>query len=144
MKLEQLTLVMLSCLQAPLALGFVGGRHHLNRTGQQIKIKSAAHMSSNPFFDMASSIFGGNANTNTVASSPKVDAALASSEVSSWSQLRQQLESVQTADEKVFRQNLSKGYGIGSPLHKLRLFSEENKEEDVRVTFFRDSASWCK
>jgi hypothetical protein len=130
-----------------LALGFVGGRRHLNnlnRTGgQQNHIKSAAYMNSNPFFDMAS-IFGGNVNTNTVAASPGVDAALASSAVSSWSQLRQQLESVQTADEKVFRSNLSKGYGIGSPLHKLRLFSEENKEEDVRVTFYRDSASWCK
>ena len=144
MKLEQLTLAMLSCLQAPLALGFVGGRRHLNRTGKQIQVNSAAYMSSNPFFDMASSIFGGNAKGNTVEVSPKVDAALASSTVPSWSQVRQQLESVQTADEKVFRQNLSNGYGIGSPLHKLRLFSEENKEEDVRVTFYRDSASWCK
>ena len=144
MKVEQLTLAMLSCLQAPLALGFVGGRRHLNRTGKQIQIKSAAYMSSNPFLDMASSIFGGNAKTNTVVGSPKVDAALASSTVSSWSQVRQQLETVQTAEEKVFRQNLPNGYGVGSPLHKLRLFSEDNKEQDVRVTFYRDSASWCK
>ena len=32
---------------------------------------------------------------------------------------------------------------LGLPLHQLRLFDESNKEEDVRVTLYRDSASWC-
>ena len=49
-----------------------------------------------------------------------------------------------TDEEKNFRENLAKGYGVGSPLHKLLLFSKDNKEEDVRVTFYRDPASWCK
>lgn len=59
------------------------------------------------------------------------------------SAVRSSLESKQTAEEREFRSNLQKGYGIASPLHKLRLFDESNKEEDVRVTLYRDSASWC-
>jgi len=57
--------------------------------------------------------------------------------------VRSSLESKQTAEERKFRSNLQKGYGTASPLHKLRLFDESNKEEDVRVTLYRDSASWC-
>lgn len=57
--------------------------------------------------------------------------------------VRSSLESKQTAEERKFRSNLQKGYGIASPLHKLRLFDESNKEEDVRVTLYRDAASWC-
>lgn len=65
------------------------------------------------------------------------------SECLNLSAVRSSLESKQTAEEREFRSNLQKGYGIASPLHKLRLFDESNKEEDVRVTLYRDSASWC-
>ena len=69
---------------------------------------------------------------------------LSSNYIGSWDQIRSTLESKQTSDEeRNFRKNLEKGYGIASPLHKLRLFDESNREEDVRVTLFRDSASWC-
>ncbi len=51
--------------------------------------------------------------------------------------VRSSLESKQTAEERKFRSNLQKGYGTASPLHKLRLFDESNKEEDVRVTLYR-------
>ncbi|KAL3797119.1 hypothetical protein HJC23_000457 [Cyclotella cryptica] len=68
-------------------------------------------------------------------------AALA--EPSSWEEIRAALTSQQTPQEREFRSNLPKGVGVGSPLHTLRLFDEENDEEDVRVTLFRDSASWC-
>lgn len=62
----------------------------------------------------------------------------------SWDTIRSVLATKQTTDdERFFRQNLEKGYGKASPLHSLRLFDESNKEEDVRVTLFRDSASWC-
>jgi len=69
--------------------------------------------------------------------------ALSSNGIGSWDDIRSTLESKQTPDERNFRSNLSKGYGKPSPLHKLRLFDESNNEEDVRVTLFRDSASWC-
>ena len=61
----------------------------------------------------------------------------------SLSIVRSSLESKQTAEERKFRSNLHKGYGTASPLHKLRLFDESNNEDDVRVTLYRDSASWC-
>jgi glutathione S-transferase len=57
--------------------------------------------------------------------------------------IRSSLESKQNADERRFRSSLEKGYGAASPLHKLRLFDESNDENDVRVTLYRDSASWC-
>jgi glutathione S-transferase len=101
-------------------------------------------MSTNPFSsmigDVASSIFGGN---KYVASNAKVEASLDSISVDSWSKIRETLESQQTPEERAFRKNLEKGYGIASPLHKVRLFDESNKEEDIKVTFYRDSASWC-
>lgn len=61
----------------------------------------------------------------------------------SWDDIRSKLQSKQTAEERAFRNNLAKGIGAPSPLHKLRLFDESNDEKDVRVTLYRDSASWC-
>jgi glutathione S-transferase len=69
--------------------------------------------------------------------------ALSSHDVGSWDEIRSSLREKQTLDEQNFRINLSKGYGNPSPLHSLRLFDESNDEKDVRVTLFRDSASWC-
>ena len=57
--------------------------------------------------------------------------------------IQSSLETKQTAEERKFRSNLQKGYGAASPLHKIRLFDESNNEDDVRVTLYRDSASWC-
>eukprot|EP00584_Thalassiosira_punctigera_P003368 CAMPEP_0172526984 /NCGR_PEP_ID=MMETSP1067-20121228/1799_1 /TAXON_ID=265564 ORGANISM="Thalassiosira punctigera, Strain Tpunct2005C2" /NCGR_SAMPLE_ID=MMETSP1067 /ASSEMBLY_ACC=CAM_ASM_000444 /LENGTH=573 /DNA_ID=CAMNT_0013310635 /DNA_START=103 /DNA_END=1827 /DNA_ORIENTATION=- len=68
---------------------------------------------------------------------------LSSHNIGSWDEVRSALSSKQTSEERNFRSNLGKGYGKPSPLHKLRLFDESNDEEDVRVTLFRDSASWC-
>jgi len=111
----------------------------------------------NPFSsmigDVASSLFGGGARGDQ-ATATRVDAALNNPksdggdngiECKTWAELRDQLASQQTTDEeRNFRQNLEKGYGIeGSPMHKIRLFDESNTEEDVVVTFYRDSASWC-
>ena len=61
----------------------------------------------------------------------------------SWDDIRSTLSSKQTPEEREFRNNLPRGIGAGSPLHKLRLYEEGNKEDDVRVTLYRDSASWC-
>jgi glutathione S-transferase len=69
--------------------------------------------------------------------------ATSSLPTASWEEIRSILESKQTSEERQFRNNLPRGVGVGSPLHRLRLFEEGNREEDVRVTLFRDSASWC-
>ena len=90
--------------------------------------------------DVASSIFGG---SNKVAPNGKMDAALDAIATDSWSKIRETLESQQTPEERAFRKNLEKGYGGASPMHKVRLFDESNKEEDIQVKFYRDSASWC-
>ncbi len=63
--------------------------------------------------------------------------------IASWEEIRTALRAKQTPEERKFRENLTKGYGKASPLHKLRLFDESNDENDVRVIFYRDSASWC-
>jgi glutathione S-transferase len=102
----------------------------------------------NPFStmlgDMASSIFGGNSNSgNLKNNNPNLDVTLLELGTP-WAMVRDTLESLQTTDEeRSFRDNLAKGYGPASPLHKVRLYDESNKEEDIRVTFYRDSASWC-
>jgi len=101
----------------------------------------------NPFTsmvsDIASSLFVG----KSLQGQPKVDAAVSTiMSDRNWDDVRAALESKMTDDddnERNFRNNLDKGYGVGSPLHKLRLFDESNTEDQVRVTFFRDSASWC-
>lgn len=86
---------------------------------------------------------------DSVSSNSQLDATLtnimasAGSKGSSWSDIRSHLESLQTSEEKMFRENLVKGYGVGSPMHKVRLYDESNKESDIRVTFYRDHASWC-
>jgi hypothetical protein len=102
------------------------------------------YMATNPFASMigdaASSIFGG---SPKVVSNRKVEALLATTSTASWKELRENLESQQTPEENSFRQNLAKGYGVASPLHKIRLYDESNREEDIAVTFYRDSASWC-
>ncbi len=94
--------------------------------------------------DVASSLFGGIAKGDQ-KSADQVDAVLQTTSGSkTWAEIKDQLAGQQTTDEeRNFRANLEKGYGIGSPMHKIRLFEESNKEEDVAVTFYRDSASWC-
>jgi hypothetical protein len=116
----------------------------------------------NPFASIAASMFGsggggssGGGGGLTVSSCIKVDQALdalattttttpTSSSIPSWSTLRETLSTMQTPDERAFRDNLKFGYGVGSPLHKIRLYNDQNKEEDIQVTFYRDHASWCK
>lgn len=101
---------------------------------------------SNPFSsiigDFAQSIMG---KADSVSTNTQLDASLQTilGAGSSWSDIRSKLEAVQTHEELKFRDNLVKGYGDGSPLHKVRLYDESNKESDIRVTFYRDSASWC-
>lgn len=65
-------------------------------------------------------------------------------EIPEWDQIRSMLEAKQTDEEKSFRSNLAKGLGKASPLNAIRLFDEEAKEEDIRVIFYRDHASWCE
>lgn len=89
------------------------------------------------FGDMASSILG-----KTMERVPGIDEKMKLVEPS-WEDIGKQLVASQTEMERRFRSNLAYGYGIGSPLHKVRLYDESNKEEDIRITFYRDSASWC-
>ena len=92
--------------------------------------------------DMASSLFGSGGGGSSPPD-PKLDAKVLALTSRSWDDVRAELTSRQTPSESRFRSDLSSGYGPPSPLHNLRLYDESNREEDVRVTLYRDSASWC-
>jgi len=103
---------------------------------------------SNPFSsfvsDFASSIMGKSISSSST--NPAIDTQITEllpDQLSSWKLIREDLSSKQsTEEERHFRANLEYGYGPASPLHKIRLYSPDNSKEDVRVTFYRDSASW--
>ena len=105
--------------------------------------KKNKNRSNNPSF---SSIIGGMASSilsKTPDRQPQLDQKMVQVEPS-WESVRSRLEALQTEEERLFRTvNMPKGYGVGSPLHKVRLFHKGNQEQDIRVTFYRDSASWC-
>lgn len=61
----------------------------------------------------------------------------------SWQNIHKSLQEKQLPHEKEFRENVEKGL-IASPLNKIRLFGKDQKEEDIRVTLYRDHASWCE
>jgi len=96
----------------------------------------------NPFIsmlgDLQSSIFS----RKSLQVNSGLDSSLEKA-ATSWNDIRSHLKSVQTPEERKFRDNLKKGYGGGSPFHKIRLYDESNKENDIRITFYRDHASWC-
>lgn len=101
-------------------------------------------------FSPVISIFGGMVSSikSSISSfsgvtTDELDLALNSIVPTTWDEIQQKLESKQSPDEKSFRSNVEKGIGAASPLNKIRLFDESNKEEDIRVTFYRDHASWC-
>jgi len=99
----------------------------------------------NPFVsmlgDLASSILPGK---SPLQGNAGLDSSLQKAATCSWDDIRSELESVQTPEERNFRENIQKGYGeVGSALHKVRLYDESNKESDIRITFYRDHASWC-
>jgi hypothetical protein len=71
------------------------------------------------------------------------DSNISSLEIPTWDEIRSMLENKQTEEERAFRSNVATGIGKASPLNLIRLFDEENKEENIRVTFYRDHASWC-
>jgi hypothetical protein len=123
-------------------------RSTLSSAKQSASKLAAEKRPGNPFQtligDMASSISssisgGGSGNVN----SAQIDSKLNAIVTASWEQIRSDLESKQTDDEKAFRSNVAKGIGAASPLNKIRLHDESNTEDDIRVTFYRDSASWC-
>ena len=100
----------------------------------------------NPFSSMlgqmASSILGGSKGKGPSTNPSGLDSTLEELGTS-WEHVQATLQGLQTSQERQFRANLDKGFGAASPLHKVRLYDESNKEEDIRVTFYRDSASWC-
>mmetsp|Transcript_109711 Transcript_109711/g.306780 ORF Transcript_109711/g.306780 Transcript_109711/m.306780 type:complete len:589 (+) Transcript_109711:61-1827(+) len=95
--------------------------------------------------DMMSSLFDKSSSAATPDTAQPVNEALSNLVLADWTTVRTHLESKMTTDEeRNFRANLAMGYGVtGSPMHKIRLFDESNQEKDIRVTFYRDSASWC-
>lgn len=115
-----------------------------NNNNKQMKNQNQVNPSFSSFVsDMASSLLGGVGGGKTVAAnSPDVDEKL-DAMAPSWESVRSMLEGQQTAEERGFRENLLTGYGVASPLHKVRLYDESNSADDIRVTFYRDSASWC-
>jgi glutathione S-transferase len=101
--------------------------------------------------DLASALTSGGKAGVAATLSPAQEQDIASSSINqkyTWDDIRQQWDSqCSTPEEQQFRQNLAHGYGAASPLHNLRLYAPEQniKEQDdvVRITFYRDSASWC-
>ena len=96
----------------------------------------------NPFLSMAKDFVSSLSGGDDISVNFNLDSTLLEL-APSWQEVRSRLESLQTPEERGFRETLEKGYGGGSPMHKVRLYDESNKEDDVRVTFYRDSASWC-
>jgi len=93
--------------------------------------------SSNPL-DMVAGLFPSKGSLDMAGN---VNDCLATRSLAGWDEIRSQLESKMTSEESSFRANLKYGYGVASPLHKIRLFDPSNQEKDIRVTFYRDSAS---
>lgn len=94
--------------------------------------------SGNPL-EVVSSMFSSKISSEAVKT---VNQGLAALSITDWDTIRSELESkMMREDEKNFRANLEKGYGVASPMHKIRLFDKSNDENDIRVTFYRDSAS---
>jgi glutathione S-transferase len=120
-----------------------------NRKGLLLVTSSVALYSKsrekfNPFGEMMSNLFdAATSSVDTGKVNDELESELQSCNVPAWEEIRGLLESKQTEEEKLFRENLKSGIGEGSPMHALRRFDESNKEEDVRITFYRDSASWC-
>eukprot|EP00562_Extubocellulus_spinifer_P013481 CAMPEP_0178539320 /NCGR_PEP_ID=MMETSP0697-20121206/440_1 /TAXON_ID=265572 /ORGANISM="Extubocellulus spinifer, Strain CCMP396" /LENGTH=583 /DNA_ID=CAMNT_0020171601 /DNA_START=32 /DNA_END=1783 /DNA_ORIENTATION=- len=93
------------------------------------------------FGDMASSLIPGGGGGGQA--DEQLDKTISSTVPSSWDDIRAKLESKQTDEERNFRANVIGGYGTASPLNVVRLFDETNTKDDIRVVFYRDSASWC-
>jgi hypothetical protein len=94
----------------------------------------------NLFGDVASTLASsltGQQTTKTTTSMAALGSKIGSMISYSWDEIRSDLESKQTPDERAFRSNVEKGIGPPSPLNKIRLYDESNKEEDIRVTFYR-------
>ena len=106
------------------------------------RLEASGRSSFNPF-SLVNDMFDAVKPTESLPVNSKLNAALNSIPIPDWVEIRSSLERVQTEEERAFRKNLKYGIGRGSPLHKLRLFDESNKEDDVRIVFYRDSASWC-
>lgn len=107
------------------------------------RLSAAGGEPPNPFASVMGDLASSFLPRKSLATDAEWDASLAGGDVApSWEEVRSRLEAVQTPKERRFRADLEKGYGEGSPLHKVRLYDESNKEEDVRVTFYRDHASW--
>ena len=93
---------------------------------------------SNPLADMFNRMSG-----KFKADDSVIDKKIASLDIPTWDEIRSMLEEKQSDEERSFRSNVAKGIGKASPLNLIRLFDEQNKAENIRVTFYRDHASWC-
>ena len=124
-------------------------RSSSSRAAPQSSALSARQESYNPlsmFGDLAASFIpggGGGGGKTMGEANAQLDATISSLVISQWEDVRSKLEAVQTEEEKHFRPSLEKGIGRASPLNTIRLFDESNTEDDVRVVFYRDHASWC-
>ena len=107
---------------------------------------SARRSNSNPFkslvsnFVAAASSLVGTANSMLPA---ELEQQISSVIPSTWDDIRSKWEKQATDKEREFRDNLPFGYGDASPLHNLRLYDATLSSQAPRVTFYRDSASWC-
>ncbi len=119
-----------------------------SRTLTSSQLDERPRANNNPFQsmigDIASSLKstfsgGSGGDFNSVALDQKLNDIV----TTSWEDIRTNLESKQTDEEKAFRSNVEKGIGPPSPLNKIRFFEESTSEKHVRVTLYRDHTSWC-
>lgn len=99
------------------------GNKRLKSTGTQLWSSAPNNPFSSIIGDFAASIVGKGDSVkanNQLDSSLNTIMASAESEGSSWNDIRSLLESQQTEEERIFRDNLVKGYGVGSPMHKVK------------------------
>ena len=119
-----------------------------SRTLTSSQLDERPRANNNPFQsmigDIASSLKstfsgGSGGDFNSVALDQKLNDIV----TTSWEDIRTNLESKQTDEEKAFLSNVEKGIGPPSPLNKIRFFEESTSKKDVRVTLYRDHTSWC-
>ena len=61
--------------------------------------------------------------------------------IPTWEDLSKRLYQQQTPSERSFRERLSKG-DVHSALANIRRF-DNNNDNNIQITFYKDSASWC-
>ena len=97
----------------------------------------------NPFQSLLDGVFSGSSSSSSCVALDKNQLKTAWNDLSSWKTLRGIWSAHPENENPNFRNDLKSGFGTASPLHTVRRFGSKDDDERVRVTLYRDSASWC-